>query len=120
MVDELLGLVRQLAPDAGGVAAIGAVVVYLVRALRAELREQRASRASTATVGARVGALEAELAGIKTALTVHGLSAIGRGRPADDYDDDLADDYDDDEPATVHARVAVPPLPDYPRHRRTA
>lgn len=124
MVDDVLQLLRGLAPDAGGSVAWVAVVVYGVRALRAELREQRSSRALTSTVGGRVGAVESDLTRLEDALAAQGLFVPGVSRPAVDRGRGDVDDPADVEPETSAARLPVPPLPmpkagSYARHARS-
>jgi hypothetical protein len=114
MLDELLPLLRQIAPDA---AVWGAVVVYVVRIVRKELAEQRTARASTSSIGGRVGALDRDLTRLEDALAAQGLYVPGVSGRRDDQADDV------DELPTAQ-RVTVPPLPlpkagSYARHSRT-
>ena len=114
MLDELLPLAKELAPDS---AVWAAVLVWLVRVIRRELGEQRISRALTSTVGKRVGDVEQDLTRLEDALAAQGLFVPGVSRPA--AVDRGRHDADDD-PATEQApRVPVPPIPAYPQHTRS-
>jgi hypothetical protein len=107
------------------VALVG--VAYLAKTVRDRPQKQSATNAR---MGARLQRVEQLLAAqnVRRLQVEHELTRRGVRLPywpgdpilpALDVDEDQGD-VDEYEPAETSARATVPPLPDYPRHRRSA